>query len=137
MARNREGFADAGLNPRLRQGWPYYAFALLWPLVGVGVIVGVGIALGLSQPDFSAPRAVGELAPGAEVPPPPTVLLAHPVVEARETGRFEVADHREVQVGGADSRPTCSLTASLTAPLTGVCVLWAILFPSTACMLGL
>ena len=69
-----EGFADAGLNPYLRRGWPYYAFALLWPLVGVGTIVGVGVSLGLSQPDFSALRALDELAPGAEVSPLPSAL---------------------------------------------------------------
>jgi membrane protease YdiL (CAAX protease family) len=69
-----EGFADAGLNPRLRRGWRHYLFALLWPLVAAAAIIALGAALGLSRPDFSALRAMGGLAPGAEVPPFPTAL---------------------------------------------------------------
>ncbi len=69
-----EGFADAGLNPRLRQGWRYYLFALVWPLVAAAVIVVLGAVLGVGQPDFSALRAMGELAPSTDVPPLPTAL---------------------------------------------------------------
>ena len=70
----REGFADTGLNPRLRQGWRHYLFALLWPLVAAVVIVVLGTALGVGRPDFSVVRAMGELAPGANVPPFPAAL---------------------------------------------------------------
>ena len=69
-----EGFADAGLNPRLRQGWRYYLFALVWPLVAAAVIVVLGAVLGVGQPDFSALRAMGELAPSTDVPPLPPAL---------------------------------------------------------------
>jgi len=69
-----EGFADAGLNPRLRQGWRYYLFALVWPLVAAAVIVVLGAVLGVGQPDFSALRAMGELAPSTDVPPLPAAL---------------------------------------------------------------
>ena len=61
-----EGFADAGLRPRLGRGWRYYLFALLWPLGAAVIITLLGAALGLSQPDFTVARAMGELAPGAD-----------------------------------------------------------------------
>ena len=63
-----EGFADAGLRPRLRRGWRYYLFALLWPLGAAVIIVVLGAALGLSRPDFTVVRAMGEIAPGADAP---------------------------------------------------------------------
>jgi len=43
----REGFADAGLHPHLIKRLPYYIFAWLWPLVGVGIVVTVASALGI------------------------------------------------------------------------------------------
>ena len=43
----REGFADAGLRPNLVKKLPYYVFAWLWPLVGVGVVIAVASALGI------------------------------------------------------------------------------------------
>jgi uncharacterized protein len=44
----REGFADAGLRPNLVKKLPYYVFAWLWPLVGVGVVIAVASALGIA-----------------------------------------------------------------------------------------
>jgi membrane protease YdiL (CAAX protease family) len=41
----REGFADAGLHPHLIKRLPYYLFAWLWPLVGVGIVVTIASAL--------------------------------------------------------------------------------------------
>ena len=64
-----EGFADAGLRPRLRRGWRYYLFALLWPLGAAVIIVVLGAALGLSRPAFTVVRAMGEIAPGADARP--------------------------------------------------------------------
>ncbi len=52
----------------------YYLFALQWPLVVAVVIVVLATALGLSRPDFSVLRAMGELAPGTDVPPFPAAL---------------------------------------------------------------
>jgi uncharacterized protein len=43
----REGFTDAGLRTHLMKKLPYYFFAWLWPLVGVGVVVAVASALGI------------------------------------------------------------------------------------------
>lgn len=43
----REGFADAGLRPHLIKKLPYYLFAWLWPLVGMGIIVAIASALGI------------------------------------------------------------------------------------------
>jgi CAAX protease family protein len=43
----REGFGDAGLRPHLASRLPYYLIALLFPLVGIGVIVGAANALGI------------------------------------------------------------------------------------------
>ena len=60
-----EGFADAGLRPRLGRGWRYYLFALLWPLVATVLVVALGAALGLSQPDFTVARH-GRAHPGRE-----------------------------------------------------------------------
>jgi membrane protease YdiL (CAAX protease family) len=69
-----EGFADAGLNPRLSRGWRYYLFALLWPLATAVAIVVLSAALEVGWPDFSALRAMGKLAPGTDVPPFPPAL---------------------------------------------------------------
>jgi membrane protease YdiL (CAAX protease family) len=43
----REGFADAGLRPHLIKRLPYYAFAWLWPLIGVGIVVMAALVLGI------------------------------------------------------------------------------------------
>jgi membrane protease YdiL (CAAX protease family) len=44
----REGFADAGLHLHLIKRLPYYAFAWLWPLIGVGIVVMAASALGIA-----------------------------------------------------------------------------------------
>ena len=76
-----EGFADAGLRPGLR-GWPYYLFALFWPLVAVAVIVSFSVIFGIGQPDFSLVGGLNELVPGSEGqnvsatgPPLPAVVI--------------------------------------------------------------
>ncbi len=58
----REGFADAGLRPRLRKNWPYYLVAWLLPLPIVGVIVLLAAALGVWPTRSALPPA---LVPGA------------------------------------------------------------------------
>ncbi|MGW0431746.1 CPBP family intramembrane glutamic endopeptidase [Micromonospora sp. NPDC003197] len=57
----REGFGDAGLALRLRQGWCYYLIAWLGPLLLVAATVGLAGALGLWDGDLSS---LDELAPG-------------------------------------------------------------------------
>lgn len=61
----KEGFADAGLRPNLRQKWSYYLMGWLLPLPVVGIIVILAIVLGVSQPDFSLQRV---LPPEATIP---------------------------------------------------------------------
>jgi|GEM_PF-650701 len=51
----REGFADAGLWPRLSSAWPYYLFAWLWPLLILGAAVALATIFRLFTPkDVSA-----------------------------------------------------------------------------------
>ncbi|MBW4722072.1 CPBP family intramembrane metalloprotease [Saccharothrix sp. SC076] len=47
----REGFADAGLAPRLRQAWPQYLAAWLGPLVLVGATLATAALCGLWTPE--------------------------------------------------------------------------------------
>jgi membrane protease YdiL (CAAX protease family) len=54
----REGFADAGLKPRLRSAWLYYLLAWLLPLPVVGVIVALALLLRLSHAPLSLSPAV-------------------------------------------------------------------------------
>jgi membrane protease YdiL (CAAX protease family) len=61
----KEGFADAGLAPRLRSGWAYYLVAWLFPLIAVGVVIGLATVLGISRPDLSQ---LGNLFPGVQLP---------------------------------------------------------------------
>ena len=56
----REGFADAGLNPNLRQ-WRYYLFAWLLPFPVAAVIAVEAMMTGLGAPDFSLARGLTEL----------------------------------------------------------------------------
>jgi membrane protease YdiL (CAAX protease family) len=49
-----EGFADAGLKLRLRTGWPYYLYALLFPIVVVPIAVALWAVVKTAQPDLSA-----------------------------------------------------------------------------------
>jgi membrane protease YdiL (CAAX protease family) len=46
----REGFADAGLRPRLRQAWPHYLAAWLGPLVLTCATLATAATVGLWQP---------------------------------------------------------------------------------------
>ena len=61
----KEGFADAGLAPRLRSGWAYYLVAWLLPLIAVSVVIGLATVLGISRPDLSQ---LGNLFPGVQLP---------------------------------------------------------------------
>jgi membrane protease YdiL (CAAX protease family) len=72
----KEGFKDAGLNPRLAKGWKYYLVAWLLPLVGSAIILGLAVGLGIAKPDFTMQRAIGVLAPGTVVPPMPAFIWA-------------------------------------------------------------
>jgi uncharacterized protein len=68
-----EGFRDAGLRPNLHR-WRPYAVGLLWPLVGVAVIVALALVAGLSDPDPSLRRYLAAMGAGTEVPPLPEAL---------------------------------------------------------------
>ncbi|EPR37079.1 Abortive infection protein [Desulfovibrio sp. X2] len=57
----REGFADAGLRPRLKRSWPYYLAAWLLPLPAAALVLWLGQVLGLAQPDWTLARGVAEL----------------------------------------------------------------------------
>ncbi|MFF4950672.1 CPBP family intramembrane glutamic endopeptidase [Streptomyces chattanoogensis] len=57
----KEGFTDAGLRLRLKDGWPYYLAAWLGPLLAAGATVGLAALLGLWQPDLSP---LNSLVPG-------------------------------------------------------------------------
>ena len=75
----REGFTDAGLRPNLRKKLPYYVFAWLWPLVGVGVVIAVASALGIVPVRSDvAPLLVGSALAGS--------LLAAPLFFGEEFG---------------------------------------------------
>ncbi|MEN3609652.1 type II CAAX endopeptidase family protein [Plantactinospora sp. ZYX-F-223] len=65
----REGFADAGLAPRLRAAKRYYLIAWIGPVLVLAVTVGLATTLGLYEPDL------------ADLPGPATLLvLVAPVV---------------------------------------------------------
>lgn len=95
----REGFADAGLRPRLRANWRLYLFAWLLPYAVVAVVVVLAMALGISRPDWTLQRALTALYPSLEIPLLPdavrllvpaqlalTALLATPVLWGEEFG---------------------------------------------------
>jgi len=48
-----EGFADAGLKPRLRKGWSYYLYALLFPVIVLPIAVALWAMAKTAQPDLS------------------------------------------------------------------------------------
>jgi uncharacterized protein len=74
-----EGFADAGLRPHLVKRLPYYFVAWLWPLVGVGVVIGVASALGISPVRFDvSPMLIAGALAGA--------LLVTPLFFGEEFG---------------------------------------------------
>jgi membrane protease YdiL (CAAX protease family) len=50
----REGFADAGLRPRLRH-WPIYLLALLWPVGAALIAPLVTLTLGLAPAGYTLP----------------------------------------------------------------------------------
>ncbi len=49
----REGFADAGLGLHLRKGWPYYLYALLFPVIVLPIAVALWAVVKTAQPDLS------------------------------------------------------------------------------------
>ncbi|WP_322480616.1 type II CAAX endopeptidase family protein [Thermogemmatispora sp.] len=50
----REGLSDAGLSLSLRGGkWRYYLFALLLPLINMGLIISVSLLFGIARPDLT------------------------------------------------------------------------------------
>jgi membrane protease YdiL (CAAX protease family) len=75
----REGFADAGLRPRLRANWPYYLVAWLLPLPIVGVIALLAAAVGVWPTRSALPPA---LVPGALL----GALVAAPLFWGEEFG---------------------------------------------------
>ena len=50
----REGFADAGFKLHLRKGWPYYLYALLFPIIVLPIAVALWALVKTAQPDLSA-----------------------------------------------------------------------------------
>lgn len=94
-----EGFADAGLRPRLRNNWRLYMFAWLLPIPVVAVVVVLAVVLGVSRPDWTLQRALTALYPSLETQPLPaairllvpvqlaiTALLATPILWGEEFG---------------------------------------------------
>lgn len=73
----REGFADAGLRPRLRQGAGYYLFAWLFPLPFLAAAAALAAASGLSVRWSHFGVVIGALA---------TALALTPVVFGEEFG---------------------------------------------------
>jgi membrane protease YdiL (CAAX protease family) len=68
----KEGFGDAGLALHLRSGWAYYLVAWLFPLIAVGVVIGLATMLGISRPDLSQ---LGTFFPGVQLPGWASLLL--------------------------------------------------------------
>ncbi len=57
-----EGFADAGLRPRLLRGWRFYLAAWLMPLPVAVLVLWLGQQLGLAEPDWSLASGLVRLA---------------------------------------------------------------------------
>lgn len=76
----KEGFADLGLRPRVRAVWPWFAVALLWPLLAVPLATAAARVVGVGAPDLGRIDAVSlALWAGASV-------LAAPVFLGEELG---------------------------------------------------
>ncbi|MCP2163444.1 CPBP family intramembrane glutamic endopeptidase [Goodfellowiella coeruleoviolacea] len=84
----KEGFADAGLRPRLRTAWPHYLVAWLGPLVIAAATVALATALGLCRPDLSLLDGLVPGLPGWAVVPLllGVVVLLTPVYWGEEFG---------------------------------------------------
>ncbi|WP_234430728.1 CPBP family intramembrane glutamic endopeptidase [Streptomyces sp. NRRL F-4489] len=54
----REGFADAGLRPRLKAAWPYYLAAWLGPLALALCTLGLAALLGVWHPRLSGAAGI-------------------------------------------------------------------------------
>ncbi|WP_330342519.1 CPBP family intramembrane glutamic endopeptidase [Streptomyces sp. NBC_00557] len=54
----REGFTDAGLRPRFRQAWRFYAVAWVGPPLVAGATLAMSAAVGLWHPDYSGPGGI-------------------------------------------------------------------------------
>ena len=76
---SREGFADAGLRPNLRNRTLYYAVAWLLPLPVLGVVIALAAALGL-------PFANRDLPPTAVVTALLAAVLVAPLFFGEELG---------------------------------------------------
>jgi uncharacterized protein len=96
----KEGFADAGLQLKLKRNWRYYLFAWLLPLGVTAVIIALANLFNLSQPDFTLQRFFGTLNLPGGIPETPdnlfllliptllfqTIVLATPIVWGEEFG---------------------------------------------------
>lgn len=71
----REGFADSGLRPNLRRGWPYYLAGWLLPLPVVAAIVGLAWGLRLARPDFTLLSGLSSLGLGTPLSAAPRLLV--------------------------------------------------------------
>jgi membrane protease YdiL (CAAX protease family) len=71
----REGFADAGLRPNLKN-WRYYLLAWLLPLGIASIITGLAVILRIGTPDPTLQRAYKVLSPAGG---PPSLLLNLPL----------------------------------------------------------
>lgn len=70
-----EGFADAGLRPRLHM-WRYYLLAWLLPLGIASIITGLAVIFRVSMPDPTLQRAYQVLSPESG---PPALLISLPL----------------------------------------------------------
>jgi uncharacterized protein len=61
----KERFGDAGLALHLRSGWAYYLVAWLFPLIAVGVAIGLATVLGIARPELFR---LGTLFPDVQLP---------------------------------------------------------------------
>jgi CAAX protease family protein len=63
----REGFADAGWRPHLRNKWPYYLFAWLSPLLVIAGIIALAKVIDLFQGVIAVPPTIIAAALGGAV----------------------------------------------------------------------
>lgn len=83
-----EGFADAGLKPKLISKWHYYLLSVLWPFVIIAGIVALMLTLGLLSPNLrlteDARSVITDVA--AWIPLVFSALLFTPVMWGEEFG---------------------------------------------------
>ena len=67
----REGFADSGLNLRIKDNWRYYLVALLLPFGITAIVMMLAVLFQVGQPDFSLSLYFKATVPPDQQPPAP------------------------------------------------------------------